>query len=33
VTSIGRIFIRNVGMVFDTYLRKAKERPVFSKTL
>jgi oxygen-independent coproporphyrinogen III oxidase len=33
VTSIGRIFIRNVGMIFDTYLRKATERPVFSKTL
>jgi oxygen-independent coproporphyrinogen III oxidase len=33
VTSIGRIFIRNVGMVFDSYLRKAKERPIFSKTL
>jgi oxygen-independent coproporphyrinogen-3 oxidase len=33
VTSLGRIFIRNVGMVFDSYLRKAKDKPVFSKTL
>jgi len=33
VTSLGRIFIRNVGMVFDSYLRRPRERPVFSKTL
>jgi len=33
VTSLGRIFIRNVGMVFDRYLRKPKDKPVFSKTL
>jgi len=33
VTSLGRIFIRNVAMVFDTYLRKPKEKPLFSKTL
>ncbi len=33
VTSLGRIFIRNVGMVFDSYLRKPKNKPVFSKTL
>jgi oxygen-independent coproporphyrinogen III oxidase len=33
VTSLGRIFIRNVGMVFDRYLQKPKDRPVFSKTL
>jgi oxygen-independent coproporphyrinogen III oxidase len=33
VTSLGRIFIRNVGMVFDKYLLKPKDRPVFSKTL
>ncbi len=33
VTSLGRIFIRNVGMVFDSYLRKPKDKPVFSKTL
>ncbi len=33
VTSLGRIFIRNVGMVFDRYLQTPKDRPVFSKTL
>ncbi len=33
VTSLGRIFIRNVGMVFDKYLQKPKDRPLFSKTL
>jgi oxygen-independent coproporphyrinogen III oxidase len=33
VTMLGRIFIRNVGMVFDLYLQKAKDKPVFSKTL
>ncbi|MBN2319773.1 MAG: oxygen-independent coproporphyrinogen III oxidase [Acidobacteria bacterium] len=33
VTSLGRIFIRNVGMVFDRYLRKPQSKPVFSKTL
>jgi oxygen-independent coproporphyrinogen-3 oxidase len=33
VTYLGRIFIRNVGMVFDSYLRKPRERPVFSRTL
>jgi oxygen-independent coproporphyrinogen-3 oxidase len=33
ITSLGRIFIRNVGMVFDRYLQKTKDRPVFSKTL
>jgi oxygen-independent coproporphyrinogen-3 oxidase len=33
VTSLGRIFIRNVGMVFDRYLLKPKDKPVFSKTL
>lgn len=33
VTSLGRIFIRNVGMVFDSYLRKPKDKRVFSKTL
>ncbi len=33
VTSLGRIFIRNVGMVFDRYLRKPQSNPVFSKTL
>jgi oxygen-independent coproporphyrinogen-3 oxidase len=33
VTQLGRIFIRNVGMVFDKYLRIKKDKPVFSKTL
>jgi oxygen-independent coproporphyrinogen-3 oxidase len=33
VTQLGRIFIRNVGMVFDKYLQKPKAKPVFSKTL
>lgn len=33
VTQLGRIFIRNVGMVFDKYLRTPKDKPVFSKTL
>ena len=33
VTSLGRIFIRNIGMVFDVYLRRPKEKPVFSRTL
>ena len=33
VTLLGRIFIRNIGMVFDKYLYKPKDRPVFSRTL
>lgn len=33
VTMLGRIFIRNAGMVFDRYLQKPKDKPVFSKTL
>jgi oxygen-independent coproporphyrinogen-3 oxidase len=33
VTLLGRIFIRNIGMVFDKYLQKPKDKPVFSKTL
>jgi oxygen-independent coproporphyrinogen-3 oxidase len=33
VTQLGRIFIRNVGMVFDRYLEQGKSKPVFSKTL
>src|SRR3989441_7646284 len=33
VTPLGRIFIRNVGMVFDRYLAQPKDRPLFSKTL
>jgi oxygen-independent coproporphyrinogen III oxidase len=35
VTWLGRIFIRNIAMVFDTYLEKQKieSKPLFSKTL
>lgn len=33
VTTLGRIFIRNVGMVFDRYLQKPQTKPQFSKTL
>jgi oxygen-independent coproporphyrinogen III oxidase len=35
VTLLGRIFIRNVAMLFDPYLEKQRlaERPLFSKTL
>jgi oxygen-independent coproporphyrinogen-3 oxidase len=32
VTPLGRLFVRNVAMVFDTYLRQA-ERPRFSRTV
>ena len=31
VTQLGRIFIRNVGMVFDKYLQKPKDKPVFPR--
>jgi oxygen-independent coproporphyrinogen-3 oxidase len=35
VTGLGRIFVRNVAMVFDRHLReKAKDdKPVFSRTV
>ncbi len=34
VTPLGRIFIRNIAMVFDRYLQEKKlDRPLFSKTL
>jgi oxygen-independent coproporphyrinogen-3 oxidase len=33
VTQLGRIFIRNVGMVFDKYLRTPTGKQVFSRTL
>lgn len=35
VTPLGRIFIRNVAMVFDRYLpdQQTNQRPLFSKTL
>ncbi len=32
-TPLGRIFLRNLAMVFDAYLASAPEKPVFSKTL
>ena len=32
-TSLGRIFLRNLAMPFDAYLKEAPEKPVFSKTL
>ncbi len=35
VTPLGRIFIRNIAMIFDPYLEKQRlaEKPLFSKTL
>jgi oxygen-independent coproporphyrinogen-3 oxidase len=35
VTSLGRIFIRNIAMTFDRYLHEQQmdQRPLFSKTL
>jgi len=35
VTPIGRIFIRNIAMVFDRYIEEQKmdQKPLFSKTL
>ena len=35
VTLLGRIFIRNVAMIFDSYLetQRLAEKPLFSKTL
>jgi oxygen-independent coproporphyrinogen III oxidase len=35
VTPLGRIFIRNVAMVFDRYLHEQQmdQKPLFSKTL
>jgi len=33
VTTLGRIFIRNVGMIFDSYLKKPRTKQQFSKTL
>ena len=35
VTFLGRIFIRNLAMIFDPYLEKQHlaEQPLFSKTL
>lgn len=33
LTALGRVLVRNVAMVFDTYLRKPGARPVFSQTI
>jgi oxygen-independent coproporphyrinogen-3 oxidase len=35
VTAIGRIFIRNIAMVFDAYLKQsaAAATPLFSRTV
>ena len=34
VAPLGRVFIRNIAMVFDAYLSNQKaEKPLFSKTL
>jgi oxygen-independent coproporphyrinogen-3 oxidase len=33
VTEPGRLFVRNVCMVFDTYLAAHEGRPVFSRTV
>ena len=33
VTDLGRLFVRNVCMVFDTYLAAHEGRPVFSRTV
>jgi len=33
VTDTGRLFLRNIAMVFDGYLTKKKNRPVYSKTV
>jgi oxygen-independent coproporphyrinogen-3 oxidase len=35
VTPLGRIFIRNVAMIFDRYLHEQQmdQRPLFSRTL
>ena len=35
MTERGRLFVRNVGMIFDRYLRakRAGDTPVFSRTV
>ena len=33
LTPLGRIFMRNIAMVFDVYLRNAPKGPLFSRTL
>ena len=32
-TALGRVFLRNLAMPFDTYLEAAPQQPVFSRTL
>jgi coproporphyrinogen III oxidase-like Fe-S oxidoreductase len=34
-TEVGRLFVRNLAMCFDTYLaaRQKQSRPVFSRTV
>ena len=33
VTSRGKMFVRNIAMIFDSYLKKDREKQVFSKTV
>jgi oxygen-independent coproporphyrinogen-3 oxidase len=33
VTTLGRYFVRILGMELDTYLHQASDRPIFSKTI
>lgn len=33
VTALGRVFIRNLAMVFDQYLEGKSDKPVFSRTI
>ncbi|MHB8421714.1 MAG: oxygen-independent coproporphyrinogen III oxidase [Leptospirales bacterium] len=33
LTSLGRVFMRNIAMVFDTYIRNIPKGPLFSRTL
>ncbi len=33
ITDKGRYFVRNVAMIFDTYLGQDKDKPIFSKTI
>ncbi len=33
ISALGRIFLRNIAMVFDAYLKEAPKGPLFSRTL
>ena len=33
VTPLGRVFVRNLAMVFDAYLSRSERRPAFSRTI